>query len=186
MTVPTPITFARLAELLVDQPTQPVTLVTRTVPEMRKRGNPFLERGLYCLACRNGFIGARYQSVVNRQRGREERPKDKRGEIIPFRSMGLWNGQGERVPGNRHLVRHKTKGSVYLVFYPQQEFWRRYETSDTLEILPAEEVEPWLKRSSGSTRQGTEKKIHWKTLHPQSLLRIKMQGNLLSLEGQPA
>lgn len=169
------IKIATLIKRLAECRAQPVTIVTRTEPRMRKRDNPFLEAGVIRLAERNGFIGADYQSVVNRQRLREITPTDRRGRVIEFRADKLWNGAGRHVRGNRHLVEHIPTGRLYLVFYPQRTIRDAWQTAEGKPLDPAE-LKPWLIESSGSQRQETEKQIEWRLIGLDNLVSITMSG----------
>lgn len=187
-----------LPELLVEQPTQPVMIVTRTEPPLRK-GCPLKDRGVVKVESRNGFIGADYASVVENQRAREGKTVYRtRGQQIglhlPFKPSRLWEGMGEHVPGNRHLVRHRATNEHYLVFYPKQDakgvvqaIWTRYEALDTCETIAAEEVTPWLAkfrggvRLEGSARQGVSKRIAWRLILLENILRMRVRGSLVAI-----
>lgn len=185
----TPISFDQFVRGLALQPTQPVSLVTRTIPEMIMRGNPFAARGILKYEGRSGFIGADYKSVVMRQRRRENRPTDESGQVIRFRPSSLWNGRGEHVRGNRHLVRHVDTGELYLVFYQAHDakgrtkhLWQRFEFTDTCDTADASDVRPWLIESNVSERQLTRKKIPWRVIALKSIVRIRMNGVLYALD----
>jgi len=180
-----PVTLDALVEHLARCVVQPVSMCTRTIPAMRRRGNPLLERGVICLAGRGGMIGASYESVVNRQRAREGQPTTRDGQLAHFRASSLWRGQGEHVPGNRHLVRHRQRGDLYLVFYPRADrhgqpidLWREYRWADDFFPLDPSEVEPWLKTSSGSSRPRTAKRIPWRTIALPSIVSIRIAGQV--------
>lgn len=183
----------RLCGLLASQRTQPVMIVTRTTVRMKKRGNPLAGHGVIKRAGRNGFIGANYASVVNRQRDREQQPIDAEGNVRHFFASSLWRGRGEHVEGNRHLVRHRDTRELYLVFYPRAnaqgepvEMWTRYHRADTDQEIPVELVDPWLLKSNGSRRQRTEKPIPWRAIALSSLEYIRLAGTLYRvLEAAP-
>lgn len=174
-------------------------LVTRTEPALRAKGNPFHERGVVKYEGRNGFIGADYARAVEAQRAREGKTVFRtRGQMIgaplPFKPRTLWEGMGEHVPNNRHLVRHVATGDLYLVFFPKQDavgevqaIWTRYEALDTCETLPAEQVTPHLVkdrrggRLEGSKRQKTGKPIAWRLILLEHILRMKVRGSLVAI-----
>ena len=171
------ITTEQLIAMLATVSPQPVTIATKTTPAMRRRGNPYLARGVVRLATRNGFIGPSYESVVNRQRLRESRQTDDQ-KFPLFKAGKLWNGKGRRVTGNRHLVMHIDSGKRYLVFFPQRTISSRYEYGDTGRKIPDSRIEKWLHASSRkpSTHQGTKKPIAWRVIALENLCSITISG----------
>ncbi len=187
-------TTARLIRTLAGERVQPVSITTRTPADMRRGGgrfgpaNPLIERGVIRLARRGGFIGASYASVVNRQREREGRPLAADGSLETFRAEKLWRGHGEHVRGNRHLVRHKVSGLLYLVFFPSTDKAGKpvvarseFRWADTDETIPDETVRPWLKLSGVSGRQGTKKQVPWRLFMLEHLVQMKLGGRLYEI-----
>lgn len=175
------ISQAALVDLLAGANTQPVSLVTRTSPRMRKRHNPFSY--VVCVTERLGMIGANYERAVNRQRWREQQPTTRDGDVEPFKAQSLWRGAGEHVPNNRHLVRHKKTGKLYLIFFPRTNRKgeiipdrKRYHNAVTMAEIPVDRLRPFLYPPARSVKQGTDKPIHWRLIGLDSLIAIKMAG----------
>ena len=176
------ITRQQLVELLRPARTQPATLVTRTEPRMRRTGNPYLARGVVRIARRNGFLGADYARVINRQRAREAARRDAPATFPLLVAEQLWRGAGQHVPGHRHLVRHTGTGAMYLVFYPQHTLQDRYEYADTGRGIPRSRIARWLYESRPASRAGTDKPIHWRTFALEHVLQITLGGATYDLE----
>lgn len=178
--------------------TEPVTIMTRTEPKMKsgrkdketgEYPNPFItsdkESKVERLALRNYFIGASYESVVNRQRVREDH-----GEY--FTAEELWGGHGERV--NKFVVRHKGNGKLYLACKaPNQRdnpgladtIESRYQWKDTgLPLTEDEETayKEWLPKPSASKRQETDKAIHWRTVELKNIEYVRIGGREYTLD----
>ena len=134
--------------------------------------NPFLSQRVLRVASRHGMIGASYQNAVNNQREREGHPA-----AGDFRAEALWNGAGEHVPGSNCLVRHRTTGKVYMVFYPHREgsVMRDMWTVDG-EVVELDALKPYLPPVSKSNRQETEVQIAWRTIALESVMQVQMNG----------
>lgn len=171
------ITSTKLTEMLLNYTGSTfVTLVTATEPKMNqkhrdtKAPNPFLGRRVSRMAQRHCILGASYENVVNHQRAREGHP-------VEFKAESLWNGAGEHLEGSRNLVRHKSTGKLYLVFYPHREdsVMQDTWTVDGKEVDQAE-LAPYLPSTSGSKRQETEREVPWRTVALENVVQITIYG----------
>lgn len=157
-----------------------VSLFTATEVPLRAKSKVTGERceiGSVVRHCwRNGMIGANYSNAVNNQRERE-------GIEDEFNPLLLWNGKGRYVEGSKRIVEHTEKGTKYLAFYPKSvdncpivaddKYY-----ADGIEVSK-DEIEEFLKDSGTSERQGTEKKIFWRTIGLDSIRAIKFSGETI-------
>jgi len=165
-----------LVEILANSRAQPAVIVTRTPARMVKRNNPYAARGVQKIAVRHGFLGTDYASCVDRQREREQRPTNDRGAIELFQVEKLWNGAGEQLPGNRHFVRHKTTGKLYLKWFPLRDQYVVYQDAKNVTYAP-DKIKPFLTKSSaGSKRQGVAKPVRWLLVALDHLEVVKANG----------
>lgn len=171
---------SKLAELLQNYTGASfVTLVTATEPKLNKKHratkapNPFLGKRVVCTANRHGMLGASYENAVNNRRLAEGH-----AEAGEFAAESLWNGAGEHVEGSKVLVRHKTTGALYVVFYPHREgsVMEDAWTVDGTEIA-VESLMPYLPPvSDGSKRQETVRPVAWRTISLDSVIQITIHG----------
>lgn len=174
------ITEAKLVEMLLSHKgAEFVGLITATEPKMNKThretkaANPFLGRKVVRTAVRHGMLGASYENCVNNRREAEGHAQA--GE---FKAENLWNGAGEHVDGSKTLVRHKTTGKQYVVFYPHREGSVREDawTVDGAEVS-VESLTPYLPPApKDSGRQETEKPVMWRTIGLDSIVQVVMGG----------
>jgi hypothetical protein len=169
------VTVDELVEILASSRTQPAVIVTRTPARMVKRDNPLAARGVQKISVRHGFLGADYASCVDRQRDREQRPVNDNGAIELFAPLSIWNGAGEQLPGNRHLVRHKSTGALYLKWFPLREQSVVYQDSRN-RTIPADQVRPYLVKSSPSKRQQLSRPVKWQLIALDHLEIVKANG----------
>jgi hypothetical protein len=136
------------------------TIVTRTVPKLKKTGNTL--GTVLKVARTNVCLGFQYEAAVNRQLAREGTSAD--FEAKPRQ----W---GERIPGTM-LVTHK--GRTYLETKVEKTLGHTYRDANG-NILPDEAVQPFLPaRSKG--RQGTEKEILVRDYALDSIQGITVKG----------
>lgn len=158
------VTPEELVDILANSRAQPAVIVTRTPARMRKTGNPLAARGVQKISVRHGFLGTDYARCVDRQREREQRPLNDRGALELFNADRLWNGAGEQLPQNRHFVRHKKTGALYLKWFPLREQSIVYQDARN-RAIPADQVRPFLLRSSaGSKRQEVRRPVQWQLI----------------------
>lgn len=179
------ISSQNLVQLLLSQKGATfATVVTSTEPSMNKKNrdtgmaNPFLGRRVRRVADRRVMLGASYENAVKNRREREghDNPSE-------FRAESLWNGAGESVEGSRIVVRHRTTGKLYVVFYPYrsdsvaQDLWTVDGTT-----VPVSELAPYLPppaRSSG--RQETENPVAWRVVALENIAQVTMNGETLTI-----
>jgi hypothetical protein len=95
-----------LTELSKNKGTTFVRLETETIPEMRKGGNPFLDR-IKVRQTHNILLGANYEDMVNRVR-------EKEGKVPDFQAGNLkW---GTHIPDTPFIF-HTPKKSGVLTLY---------------------------------------------------------------------
>jgi len=158
-----------------------VTLVTNTIPDMVKKHretkepNPYFGR-LRRICRRPGMLGAKYENAVSRQRVAEADPNS---EVEAFHAEALWGGAGEH--DGRFTVRHKTRGTRYLVLFPKrddegtpivlQDLW----LCDGIEI-PMATVDPYLSAKERARNQEVERTIPWRTIELDNVVELVIGG----------
>lgn len=177
------ITQTEFAELLrTHKGASAVSITTETEPKMRKTNNPYFGR-VKRIARRSGMLGASYENAVNRQRERE-------GIASEFKAESLWGGAGEPVGGS--LVRHKTNGGLYAVFFPtytdeqgkpiaSDDCW----TLDNIRVGDGDpkltEIKSFLSGSSESPKQGVEKAIAWRVVKLENVCELRYKGEVYTI-----
>lgn len=137
--------------LACEKGAQIVALETVTVPSYRKRGCPFKDNLLKYTRL-TVVVNWQYSRTVNRQRVREGLPPN--FEALPRQ----W---GTRLTG-LPFVSHVTKEGehrLYLEALPLRVLEREFWTADTHEVIPTEEVRPYLVEHQPNARQGTRREI---------------------------
>lgn len=132
------------------QDTQFVGLTTLTVPDMRKRGNPFHDSVLK-ISTVNGVINSKYTRVVNRQRVRESKAAN-------FRALERqWGTRIKSTP----LVSHCTADGTTLLYLEVKLERRSWEfvDSETGAIIPEENLQPFLTPRRKSARQDLNREV---------------------------
>lgn len=143
-----------------------VTLTTRTMPRMKKTGNPYFGR-VERVAKRNGQIGVDYQNSVNNQLGREGKDTDFEAYPLPW---------GEH--HNAYFVAHK--GNFYLKYKPKSTLADIWVDTETGEELSVDKLQEFLPKQSES-RQGTDNEIQWRTIAVDSISQIAVDGETYEL-----
>jgi hypothetical protein len=179
------ITTSALSALLLDlKGASFVRVVTATEPKMNQKhrvtkvANPFMGKRVLRTASRHGMLGASYENVVQNRRDAEDHP-------MAFRAEALWNGAGEHVEGSKVVVRHRTTGKQYLVFYPHRESSVMQDawTVDGTEVA-VRELSPYLPPApQGSGRQEVENPVAWRTIALDNILSLQMNGETYTVEG---
>lgn len=142
---------------------------------------------------RNALLGASYEGMVNKQRGREaeaalaELTADLPSFVTftpviePFIADFLWGGHGERDPQFPKLAaRHKTTGQRYLVFWPASDASGKpmnnesvYQDQDGTVLDFKTQVQEYWRLPSVNKSQGTEKPTAWQTVKFENIVQIK-------------
>ncbi len=144
----------------------PVTVKTRTVPKMRKTGNPFWDK-VVKVSRVNGFANWVYANSVNRQRGRENKVAD----FVP--EPRQWGTRIAHTP----LVEHK--GNFYLELKVEKSYEHEYlwiKNNEPLDDYELTELEKFLQKSSKSRTQQTDKEIILRDYRMDSIVGITMNG----------
>lgn len=157
----------------------PGSLVARTVPELRQKDNP-LAGLVHKLARVQGMLGVKvrpgfrrqpyltdYARAVNRQRDREGHP----GGIF-YAQPRAW---GQRIPGTP-LVEHREK--LYLTVKRQTVLYVEYRHAVTNEVLPEDEVEPWLKRRAEGRRQELRQPVVMRDYGLSTVRELRLYGEV--------
>lgn len=183
---------------------EPVAILTHTDPDMKTGRkvagvypNRFVDGEKNSLVTkigwRNVFIGADYESVVNRQQIREGGEGD-------FEAQALWNGHGERV--NRYLARNTNENSksfnrLYLAVKTpnQREFplepaishvnyvWK--ETGENLTADEIAELKEWFPEKDVETtqaNQGVERPVFWNTIELCNIKWLRSAGQDFAID----
>lgn len=172
------ITHAQLIIMLLSiDHAQPVGLVTRTVPKMRKTGNEFFGR-ITKITEANVFANTNYQDRINRQLAREGKAQDfVAGERAVAMVRRYVNGKPTPV-----LDMDKKDGShgVYLEvhFYGHLKCETRYLLDGTRDIAKAEFQEFLQDRNSGAIaeRQGTDEEQVVRTYSTRNIVEVRYNG----------
>jgi len=143
------------------------TLYTRTKPKLLKKDRvtkePCLFDEVVKVSVVNGFVGVDYESCVNRQRDREDKPVDFEAKE---RAWGTHAGGS--------LLTHTPKGETierkYIAFKPQNHLSTHYEDIKGNEI-PKEQLVNFLPVPSPS-RQKVEKEVVWRTYKVDSIVSL--------------
>ena len=162
--------------------TQPVGLVARTIPEMLCKRNPFYEgNGVFDLVRIRqvtGFIGYGFESVVNRQRAREDRPTDFVSEARSWgqRPRGRCEpGRGFRSP----LVRHR--GNWYLSLKRQRIVRTEHRRITTNALVHERELQSFLRPDDGrfeKKRQQLERPVIVRDYGLANIAHLTLDGTL--------
>jgi len=137
-----------------------VTIVSRTEPAMRKRGNPYLGK-LFKVSTVSGTLNWHYTAEVNKQRDREGGfeivdgvPTVKEVETFVAKER-KW---GTRLP-NSPFVEHK--GNFYLEMKVNESQGHQYrdENNELVEGEALEKRKAFFSKKSSSSRQGVENQI---------------------------
>lgn len=161
-----------------------ITLVTITVPAMRKSDNPYfglVER----VVRRNGMCGAGYESSVNRRREKEGQPADDEGLVMQFTSLPLPWGEHDGPHFVKHTPKNATEPKYYLKFLPNrnlQDQWRHALTKQPYEPADVEAIKTFLRVSGGSSRQEIANQVDWRTIALDSIEQITIDGELYVID----
>ena len=180
-----------LRDLPVNGTARMASVWTETEPKMlvkhRVTKQPTAEvfpQGVIRKAKRSGVIGAKYGSVVNRQRLHEASADitTDLGDPVPeFKPESLWKGKGEYVQGSDILVRHTETGQIYLVFCPSQKreghsvavSESTYYCKATGRVVEDAELEGFLSGGGSSKRQGVKFGRQWRCIKIENVKQVR-------------
>lgn len=153
-----------------------VSLYARTVPEMRKKNNPFHGR-VAKLSRVVGMIGFRYSASVNRQRAREGRPTDRDGAVPWFvAEPRKWGKPWGKSPLIEHL------GRFYLeVKVNRGQSQVEYEEAETGRKITHTQLAPYLRKRSRSKKQGVENEVLLRDYALESIVQLRMGGDVFDV-----
>jgi hypothetical protein len=154
------------------------TVVTRTRPKMlakhriTKVPNPYTD-GLVRIAHRSIILGAKYENLVNKQRGRE-------GNEEVFNAEALWGGAG--AVHTRFTVKHKGTGKLYFAYKPAvaepehcpvviRDQW--HDNGRQLSESEVDGLEHYLPVIGTAKKQDVEKEVFWRTLDLTHLIALQ-------------
>lgn len=165
---------------LLSQPTgaRPVGLTTYTDSKARKTGNPFGQIFKHCRSV--GFVGAHYESAVNRQLRREDKEGNFSGESLPW---------GEWLVPNK-VISHKGEYYLRVQTSPGQ---RQRQPARVLayyapngEAIPKTVARSYITVSAPSAKQAgagltSESEIMVRTYKFSSIRRVRINGETYRL-----
>ncbi len=141
----------------------PVTIETRTVPTMRKTGNPYAGN-VVKLSRVNGMVGWHYAASVNAQRVREGGSAD--FDAVPRK----W---GERVASTPFVVHN---GRVYLELKVERSLGHEYQTVAG-QPVPVDALAPFLPaQRPDNGRQGVEREVVLRDYAIDSIAAVTLNG----------
>lgn len=140
----------------------PIGMTAVTIPDMRKKGNPFAGR-VVKVSRVNGWINWRYARTVNRQRIREKKKAD--FEAVE-RSWGI------RLK-NTSLVEHGDE--LYLDVKVQQ---RQvvYHDIETRAVIPWPEIKPFIPPIKKARRQRLNRDVILRDYHIGNIAELRING----------
>ena len=151
---------------------QPVTVETRTVPTMRKTGNPFAGN-VVKLSRVNGFVNWTYATSVNNQRDREGR--DTNFEALPRQ----W---GTRVASTPFVLHN---GRVYVELKVERSLGHGYQTLSG-QPIPVESLIDFLPaKREDSGRQEVERAVVLRDYAIDSLTAVTFAGERHVIDDGP-
>ena len=157
------------------------TVQTLTVPDMVKRGNPYLGR-VQMRAERCGQFGVSYQNAVIAQRAREGHPSPD-----TFQSEGLWKGKGRAV--SKNIAEHTESGKQYLMLYPSRVGFEvvTRSTAYFVDDRPAtaqevKEIQAFLKGASSVPKQQVANTVPWRTIALEHIEKINTEGQSFQIQ----
>lgn len=160
--------------LAIDHAT-PITIVTSTVPKMRKTGNQYYDR-IRKITVANVFANCNYEAAVNRQREREHKEQDFVVQPRAFGTRITLNGK------NTPVIEYTNKDGQYkryLEIQPRPNL--KFETSyiiDGVRPIEKEEFDEYLQVPAGNgERQGLNQSIVVNTYDVRNLVEVRMFGS---------
>ena len=157
------ITTAQLEEILNSRPGQEeITIVSRTVPAMLKRANPFTDNA-FKVSRVVGNVNWHYQKEVNLQRTREGGLELVGGIPVPaevekFESKPRQWGERRRRENGSYTPFIDHKGKVYVELQVLQALGHEYRDANG-DLINNEAIKPYLNAASKAKRQEVKNEV---------------------------
>ena len=126
-----------------------LTMRTKQTKRMKAANRPPKGQDVWKVASMQARPGVEYSNCVENQRVREGVE-----EVEAFEAQETW---GESIEGTS-LIRHN--GNIYLGCKHERNIEHHYE-DDNGNIIPNDEVEPYLYKRNKSGTQSVEKEVRW-------------------------
>lgn len=158
-----------------------VTILTATIPALRKTGNPYINCSILKLSRINGIINFSYENAVNNQRRREAAPQTIEDAYAVPEFHAAPRKWGQRVQGTP-FVAHKD------AFYLEIKVERRLETYYTIdgEIAgPGDtaQIEQFLTPRKPNLNQEVEREVELRDYRLDSILAVRVGGTQYNVVG---
>ena len=143
---------------------QPVGMITVTVPDMKKRSNPYFGRVVKIshITC---WINTRYSRSVNLQRIREAKSAD-------FRARErAWGSKIEKRP----LVEHDDQYYFEVKLQTRKSQLRLVETG---EVIPPETIKPFLAPLKKNPRQRLNREVILRDFRVDHVAELRINGEV--------
>lgn len=164
-----------------------ISIHARTVPVMRKTGNPWYGR-VVKLARLTAVIGASYESSVNRRREKEAAQAGRKSIDYFHADKRTWGKREIRKPRRRQTKRDRQtapliqyKGRFYLNLQRQKMLHCEYRDTDTGAEIPAAEIEPWIRPRNEGKRQQLNNPVINRDYTLTNILQLRMQGKVYEI-----
>lgn len=182
-----------------------VTIETETILDMVKKNretgepNPYLNK-IVRRTLRHGMLNASYENAVNNQRGRETPV----GEFMKeFKAESLWHGAGEHIGQNKVMVRHRGKGTEYIVLLPKatqiaetsegseggfrpivynDRYFHIQNNNGERKEINKDILIPYLKNVSNNDKQDIDKPVFYRTIELKNVVGVKYKEELIPIE----
>jgi hypothetical protein len=152
--------------------TTTVSFISETIPSMKKRNNPFLDKVIK-ISNVGGMIGFNYENSVNNQLNRE-------GKEGNFKSQSRkWGVKDSKFP---FIIRHTKKGETEERYYlsvkvQQTNKFPTYINVENGEEIPYESIKEFLNKSyKPSTQNNVDKEVVERDYEISNLKNISIGG----------
>ena len=143
---------------------QPVGMITLTIPDMKKRSNPFFGRVIK-ISHITAFINCRYSRSVNLQRIREAQSAD-------FRARErAWGSKIEKRP----LVEHDDQYYFEVKLQARKSQLRLIETG---EVIPPEAIKPFISPVKKNRRQRLNREVILRDFRIDHVAELRIGGQV--------
>lgn len=149
-----------------------IGVTIRTIPSMRKTGNPFMEDGVFKTGDIAGILGGRYDNAINNQSGREDGTLD----FVPQTAKWFEYIEGSKVIGHNRNKPHET---YYFAIKVQSAGEQVYTDGlgEVIEGARLEELKSFFPaKKAPATQDHIEKKVIWRTIKLSSIVEMRING----------